>query len=1025
MGHDGDGQSANPNANFAMDAMGYSLSYYQGDYSPIDTSVWNDTAQRFIAHYDGSDVDSTANDLYNGNIRHMVTTITKPQVYSDTANITPVILPQATTYEYDQLNRLIGAQAYQNLYAAGNYWQRDNNYSGQYENRFKYDANGNILSQLRKNALGAVIDSLNYRYHLDQNGDRVQNRLYHVQDSTSGGTYSDDIDDMGAFTASANNINDGSNNYSYDDIGQLIKDSQEEIDSILWRVDGKVKAIHRSSGSDKKELEFEYDAMGNRIAKHQYETGTGLNFGSWEKSTYYSRDAQGNVMAVYEYTIEDMVSSYKLKERNIYGSSRVGVYTDTIEMIGSSVDTNHYYHRIGDRYYECSNHLGNVLAVISDKRIPVDDYEVDNPFTIGGDSSGYNNWTAVGSPTISLDGDKLKVVTSSNNHGVEQHYGTTAGGQYRFTLDIDHGATSQKLWVYIKDKSTGVNLSERSYGGSVSGDVNIEFYAKGDSTTVQVLRRANGTYWKMDDAVFTRTNYVPINSDFESNQYSTADYQRWEPSSLTTVTRDSGRLKAETTNKYHSVSRFFGAHPGHQYQIDFDLEIGTMNKVTIFCLEYTSFSTKTTEYYTTRTSDDHLSFTVDAHATLHSNMRFYVARDDANGASKHFFLDNVTITDLTEENEGGQLGIPITAAAYPDVIQSGDYSPFGVQLDQRTFALDTTDTTGYRYGFNGMELDNEVKNGNGNHLDFGARCYDSRLGRFLSIDPLDSKHANDSPYMFAGNSPIIMIDANGEEKIIVVGAEYNSEKRYKYNFVEPALLQVDLYKVQRVKEKKYNEQITVVITTVGYTPHQRAKVIGAFRDKGATVVEISSADQLTTYFNKKRTLLKGGLNGVSENEKIETLASRREQDPITGVTTFAHGLVGSIALAYNQGDEVSKKFSYDKEDVKLINPKAFSQAEVVSFACNACTNPNNEDGSESTSFGEAFSLQTNTLFKGYEGKDEYKYINKGESWDDKMNRKLMGFNFEGSQRLPTGGYKDDRSNGKIPSEKKTFDNRNK
>ena len=768
MGHDGDGQSNNPNANFAMDAMGYSLSYYQGDYSPIDTSVWNDTTQRFIAHYDGSDVDSTANDLYNGNIRHMVTTITKPQVYSDTANITPVILPQATTYEYDQLNRLIGAQAYQNLYAAGNYWQRDNNYSGQYENRFKYDANGNILSQLRKNALGAVIDSLNYRYHLDQNGDRVQNRLYHVQDSTSSGTYSDDIDDMGAFTASANNINDGSNNYSYDDIGQLIKDSQEEIDSILWRVDGKVKAIHRSSGSNKKELAFEYDAMGNRIAKHQYETATGLSFGSWEKSTYYSRDAQGNVMAVYEYTIEDMVSSYKLKERNIYGSSRVGVYTDTIEMIGSSVDTNHYYHRIGDRYYECSNHLGNVLAVISDKRIPVDDYEVDNPFTIGGDSSGYNNWTAVGSPTISLDGDKLKVVTSSNNHGVEQHYGTTAGGQYRFTLDIDHGATSQKLWVYIKDKSSGVNLSERSYGGSVSGDVNIEFYAKGDSTTVQVLRRANGTYWKMDDAVFTRTNYVPINSDFESNQYSTADYQRWEPSSLTTVTRDSGRLKAETTNKYHSVSRFFGAHPGHQYQIDFDLEIGTMNKVTIFCLEYTSFSTKTTEYYTTRTSDDHLSFTVDAHATLHSNMRFYVARDDANGASKHFFLDNVTITDLTEENEGGQLGIPITAAAYPDVIQSGDYSPFGVQLDQRTFALDTTDTTGYRYGFNGMELDNEVKNGNGNHLDFGARCYDSRLGRWLSLDPLAHKQPGWSPYKAMRNSPILFNDPDGREEFITI-----------------------------------------------------------------------------------------------------------------------------------------------------------------------------------------------------------------------------------------------------------------
>ena len=397
----------------------------------------------------------------------------------------------------------------------------------------------------------------------------------------------------------------------------------------------------------------------------------------------------------------DTADSGKRARVEDHATGVIGVYTDTIEMIGSSVDTNHYYHRIGDRYYECSNHLGNVLAVISDKRIPVDDYEVDNPFTIGGDSSGYNNWTAVGSPTISLDGDKLKVVTSSNNHGVEQHYGTTAGGQYRFTLDIDHGATSQKLWVYIKDKSTGVNLSERSYGGSVSGDVMIDFCAQGDSVEVEVIRRSSGTYWHIDDVTLSRVNYLPISADFEGNTYSIAEYERWEPSSLSTTSRDSNRLKVETTNKWHSATRFFGAKPNHDYNIEFDLEMGTMSTVAVTVLEYTDFSTKTTVYNAHKTTDQTISIDFTSHASQHTNIRFYVARIDATGASKHFFLDNVQITDLTEENEGGQLGIPITAAAYPDVIQSGDYSPFGVQLDQRTFALDTTDTTGYRYGLMG------------------------------------------------------------------------------------------------------------------------------------------------------------------------------------------------------------------------------------------------------------------------------------------------------------------------------------
>jgi len=46
-----------------------------------------------------------------------------------------------------------------------------------------------------------------------------------------------------------------------------------------------------------------------------------------------------------------------------------------------------------------------------------------------------------------------------------------------------------------------------------------------------------------------------------------------------------------------------------------------------------------------------------------------------------------------------------------------------------------TTSNGYRYGFNGMEEDNEIKNIKGSSLDFGARMYDSRLGRWLSLDP--------------------------------------------------------------------------------------------------------------------------------------------------------------------------------------------------------------------------------------------------------------------------------------------------
>jgi RHS repeat-associated protein len=71
----------------------------------------------------------------------------------------------------------------------------------------------------------------------------------------------------------------------------------------------------------------------------------------------------------------------------------------------------------------------------------------------------------------------------------------------------------------------------------------------------------------------------------------------------------------------------------------------------------------------------------------------------------------------------------------------------------------------YRYGFQNQEKDDEVK-GKGNSYDFGARMLDARLGRWLSVDPLEFKYPSMTPYGFVGNNPIRAIDPNGKEIII-------------------------------------------------------------------------------------------------------------------------------------------------------------------------------------------------------------------------------------------------------------------
>ncbi|MFT3981658.1 MAG: RHS repeat-associated core domain-containing protein [Ferruginibacter sp.] len=87
-----------------------------------------------------------------------------------------------------------------------------------------------------------------------------------------------------------------------------------------------------------------------------------------------------------------------------------------------------------------------------------------------------------------------------------------------------------------------------------------------------------------------------------------------------------------------------------------------------------------------------------------------------------------------------------------------DYYPFGMQMPGRKYSSGS-----YRFGFNSKENDNEVK-GNGNQIDYGNRIYDSRIGRFTSVDPLQKKYPYYTPYQFSGNKPIWAMDLDGLEE---------------------------------------------------------------------------------------------------------------------------------------------------------------------------------------------------------------------------------------------------------------------
>lgn len=73
----------------------------------------------------------------------------------------------------------------------------------------------------------------------------------------------------------------------------------------------------------------------------------------------------------------------------------------------------------------------------------------------------------------------------------------------------------------------------------------------------------------------------------------------------------------------------------------------------------------------------------------------------------------------------------------------------------------------YRYGFNGMENDPEISNGN---YTTHFRALDTRIGRWWTVDPEEGhyKLVGYSPYHFAYNCPIVFVDQQGNIPIIPI-----------------------------------------------------------------------------------------------------------------------------------------------------------------------------------------------------------------------------------------------------------------
>lgn len=817
--------------NVAKDAYGYALTYNNNDYTAIGEGTSPALLTPANLFYGGtaptSDLYTNHSNLYNGNIAAMQTSIVKPVAVLNSSAADPIALPNAFAYKYDQLNRITTALAFDNYDSGANSWKSGTSTPDRYLNKFTYDANGNIITQLRNNADGVTIDDLKYNYNTlnrnnssilanyrsgfdntngTNNRDLIQNRLYEVDDAIADAAVApDDIEDQGTYNGpTCTNPVNGSNNYTYDAIGNLIGDASEQISNIEWTVYGKIKKIQRSSGSAKKNLVFDYDASGNRIAKHVYTNGSDV----LEKTTYYTRDAQGNVMAVYDINFTDgQLGTYSLNERHLYGSSRLGMNKTRINLTGLTqandllLNGETYSRVLGNKQFEFSNHLGNVLSVISDKKIPIastlDPTTVDHYLADGIRSTDYypfgaplpgrdfkkqkctdvpltqhiqnalvnSAFTGNNNPNQSfntLDGwnrlsnrtdlhrvaNQMKVERGNGQPNVMHSVGVTrsinvvAGRTYTLNFSFIPGTISS---ITAKATEAGSPLPIQSLTVNSLGNYSFNFIATttGACTFELASGLVNiGQYFTLDD--------IAIYEDYDQVVTSTVTLindQFTNPSTTWGTAAVDGWQAGANTHIRKTSNKFFIGEPTPN---------GQNNSIVVSA--YKDFTTVPNATY-------NLSFT-------------YEPGDKRNVIATITDLNNPAISYTVTTNNNNTASYSqsftttATASQYRITFSASSGNNYfmidNVLLTQTTVVTTPhcVDDGDYRYGFNGKEKDDDTY-GDGNEYDFGARIYDARLGRFLGIDPKAVISPDHSPYSYAKLNPLVYIDANGEYAVYI------------------------------------------------------------------------------------------------------------------------------------------------------------------------------------------------------------------------------------------------------------------